>query len=86
MTAMANSEPFTNMAARVEACPEREFGGALVLVAPDGKKVEFLLTDPSAGQNVVAFWGFVRSRIEDAFQEIASQPAMGGFGPQRLPR
>ena len=82
---MADADPFTRMATRVHECDDREFGGALVLVAPDGRKVEFLLTDPAATQSLVAFWGFVRSRIEDAFQEM-NQPGMGGFQPQRLPR
>ena len=82
----ANEEAFAEMAARVQACPLKEFGGALVLVAPDGKRVEFLLTDPAQPANIVAFWGFVKARIEDAYGEIANSPTMGGFGPQRLPR
>lgn len=83
---MTKADPFRDMASRVDACDEREFGGALVLVAPDGKKIEFLLTDPASGSNLIAFWGFVQARIQDAFNEMSNQSGMGGFQPQRLPR
>ncbi|HEV2225096.1 MAG TPA: hypothetical protein VGR84_19040 [Candidatus Acidoferrales bacterium] len=79
---MSNADAFTDMARRIEACSPAEFGGALVLVSPDGRRVEFLLTDPSASSNLIAFWGFTKARIEDASAEGMAQ-SQSGFPPFR---
>jgi len=63
-----NASPFVDMADRISSSKEEEFGGALVLIAPDGTKLEFLLTNPD--QNLIGFWGFVKASIEDKFNEI----------------
>jgi homoaconitase/3-isopropylmalate dehydratase large subunit len=73
--------PFSRMADRMAACAGGEFGGAMVLIAPDGKTVEFLLTNPagSSAAGLVSFWAFVQSLIKDAFDEYqASQTGMPG--------
>lgn len=64
---MSNSTPFLEMATRIDRAEEGDFGGAIVLRSPDGKTVAHLLSSPET--NVVAFWGFVKSVIEDAFNE-----------------
>lgn len=63
------STPFLNMAARIDRSEAAEFGGALVLIAPDGKKIEFMMTNPTPESNLVAFWAFVESVIKDTFNE-----------------
>ena len=78
------STPFLNMAGRIDRGEASEFGGALVLVAPDGKKVEFLLNNPSP--NLVAFWGFVKACIEDAFNESQASGTVMGMPAQQWPR
>lgn len=72
------STPFLSMAARIDTTNASEFGGALVLIAPDGKKLEFLLTNPNP--ELVSFWGFVRSSIEDVWNTVQKEHATGmGF-------
>lgn len=69
------------MAARIDRGEAPEFGGALVLVAPDGTKVEFLLSNPEP--NIVAFWGFVKASIDDAFNATQANSQFGQ--PQKWP-
>ena len=50
------------MAIKIDHNVGSTFGGAAVIVAPDGDKVELLLLDASA--DPAQFWGTVSSRIE----------------------
>jgi len=51
------------MATRIDRNEEKEFAGAIVILAPDGTRIDHLMT--SDNPNPVAFWGFVKSLIED---------------------
>ena len=57
-----NSIAFKEMAIKIDHNANTTFGGAAVIVAPDGEKVELLLLDASA--DPAQFWGTVSSRIE----------------------
>ena len=57
-----NSVAFKEMAVKIDHNVHSTFGGAAVIVAPDGDKVELLLLDASA--DPAQFWGTVSSRIE----------------------
>lgn len=76
-----HSTPFLNMATRIDRAESAEFGGALVLVAPDGKKIEFMMTNPTPESNLVAFWAFVESVIKDSFNEYQNSGMLGQQTP-----
>lgn len=63
-----NAQRFRQMAERIEATAEAEFGGAVLVVGPDGEAIEYLLTDPK--QDIAFFWLSVKSRVETIYAEL----------------
>jgi hypothetical protein len=57
------SQPFSDMAARIEKIDLAEFAGAVVIVPPgEGEPITFLHTDPNPV--LAAFWAAVSGRVE----------------------
>lgn len=75
--------PFEKMAARVRANAPGDFGGAMVLVAPDGRAIEQLVLDPMKDE--AAFWALVAAKVDAAKTEFLAneQAKQGGFGGMR---
>lgn len=75
------AQPFRDMAERIARNKGEEFGGALLVVSPDGSVLDFVLLGSKA--DIVAFWGAAKVRVEIAAQdairreETAHQPAYG---------
>lgn len=55
------------MADRIDRQQDTDFSGAMIVVAPDGKKIEMVMVDPSA--DLAAFWAISKSKIEIAATE-----------------
>ncbi len=74
------SEPFVQMAARIERGLEAEFAGAILIVPPTGEPIAVLMADPS--KDPEAFWAMASGKIAIATQEfqMSKQPGGGGFG------
>ena len=72
------SQPFFDMATRIEKIDSAEFAGAVVIVPPgDGEPITFLHTDPNPV--LAAFWAAVSGRVEIGVasaqeKETAMQP------------
>lgn len=66
-----NAQRFRQMAERIEATAEAEFGGAVLVVGPDGNAIEYLLTDPK--QDAAFFWLSLKSRVDTMFTELQDQ-------------
>ena len=64
----SNSEPFTKMATRITHNEGDGFGGAAVIVAPGGEKIEFVML--SDAYNVAQFYSSVMSLIQLQLQKI----------------
>ena len=77
--ASPNSAPFKEMAVKIDHNATSTFGGAAVIIAPDGEKIELLLLDASG--DPAQFWGTIASRIEitvDAYKDkVRQQRAFG---------
>lgn len=64
---MSNDIPFTTMAERIKHNADAKFGGAVVLVPPNGvAPVELLLLDAHADEG--QFWATILTRIQMAMQ------------------
>jgi len=64
---MKQSEPFTAMAERIERNPE--FGGAVVIVPPNGEEaMEWLIVDSKGDQ--LRFWMKLKTDIDAMVQLI----------------
>lgn len=74
------SEPFVEMAARIERNLETEFAGAVLIVPPTGEPIAVLMTDPD--KDLEAFWAMANGRVQVATAEFMStRPQTGaGFG------
>lgn len=76
---MTNSQPFTQMAERIEHNKEAQFGGAAVVISPDGAKIEFLMLDASS--DPIQFWSTVKTRIEFVLDDLGQKARVQqGFG------
>lgn len=76
--------PFTDMARRVSANSTEPFGGAFVVVLPDGSEFAGLLLDAAA--NPAMLLSMLKTRMDMALNEIADrerQQLPGGFGGRR---
>lgn len=74
------SVPFAAMAERIKANAGDAFGGAFVIVAPDGSLLSTLILDPSS--NPAMFWGTIKGKADIALSELeqqerAAQPMRG---------
>lgn len=81
----SKSEPFKEMAVRIERNVEGEFAGAIVIVPPDGDPISLALFDPK--KDGLAFWALVRSKVEfeaeDYTQKKQAEHNAPNFGPRR---
>ena len=62
------AEIFAKMAKRIAANADHGFGGAVVIVPPDGDPVQFLVLDPK--QDPAMFWANVKTKAEIALAEM----------------
>lgn len=70
-----HASKFREMAERIDLNQEQPFGGAVVIVPPDGDPVTLLLLDES-NDSVEAraqFWGTVQARIGMAMKELEAE-------------
>jgi len=66
---MKLSEPFTEMAAKIELNGEGSFGGAVVIVPPDGDPIiSELSVNPSA--DVLRFWAKLKTEVDGLCQQL----------------
>lgn len=75
------SDPFTEMATRIDLNAEHGYGGAFVIVPPgeEVKPKHVLLLDNA--DNPAMFWSTLQTVCQMALQEIAqAEDNMGGFG------
>ncbi len=73
------SQPFKEMADRIEKNDPKEFAGALLIVPPEGDPIAVMLTDPK--QDLDAFWGMCAAKIQIAEKEqmMKAQGSTGGW-------
>ncbi len=74
-----HSVPFSDMAARIERNADIEFGGAMVLVPPEGDPIELFIIDPK--KDLGHFLSAAMTKLEialNAFKE--SQHNSNAFG------
>lgn len=79
------SQPFTDMASRIELNADQGFGGAFVIVPP-GEEIEahvMLMLDNA--QDPAVFWATLQTRAQIALQELQKKEdaASAGFGMGR---
>lgn len=76
-----HAEPFARMASRIEHndLPGERFGGAFVIVDPEGNIKELLMLDNN--QSPAMFWSNVKTIAEMAIAELEErQRALQGYG------
>jgi len=56
------------MAAQLNELAPAQFSGAVVIVGPDGRTIEYYLSDPA--QSAEFFWTSVKARIETMWAEL----------------
>lgn len=62
------SQPFLDMAARIEKNDPAEFSGAMLIVPPTGEPVAVMITDPS--KDVEGFLAHCTSKLQIAVAEV----------------
>lgn len=77
------STPFAEMARKVMENATNGFGGALVIVPPEGNPVELLMV--KAGSDPGMFWGLVKSLADQAMGDLedAKRNQTQGWGGGR---
>ena len=55
-----------------------DFGGAYVIVGPEGTSIDLLMLDGKA--NPAVFWSTVQTRVQIVLAEIADAERSGGMG------
>lgn len=70
-----NADVFREMASRIERNASEDFGGAAVIIPPDGEAVEVLLLDSK--RDASQFWSTVKTRVELALSEIQERERSG---------
>jgi hypothetical protein len=71
---------FRRVADKIDLNAGNGFGGAFVIVAPDGLTMDALLLDNDDAKNPAMFWGLLKARAEVAIAEIDDAQRRGGFG------
>ena len=73
------SEPFVQMAARIERNDPKEFAGSILIVPPEGEPIAVLMTDPT--KDLEAFWSMASGKIAAATAQFmaAKQGGPGGW-------
>lgn len=67
-TYCAEAQPFETMAQKIALNVANGFGGACVLVAPEGVKIELLFLDPDA--DLAIFFSTIKSKIDQVLLEL----------------
>ena len=80
IAAIGYADAFKTMAGRIERNAEA-FGGAFVLIGPDGKMVECLTI--SDNPNKAAFWSTLKGMVDLAINEVAQEERPAGYGGRR---
>jgi len=82
--APTKDEPFRKMADRIERNKDDGFGGACVIVPPEGggDPIEILIVVPKGGKmDLVQFYSTISSRIATTLEELNQQMQVAqGFG------
>lgn len=74
--------PFTEMAERITRNDPKEFAGAMLMVAPDGKQIAVMITDPS--QDLEGFLAHCMSKLQAHTAELQiNKQGAGGSWPRR---
>lgn len=78
-----NAAPFCEMAEKINLNIANGFGGAFVVVSPDGTILSTLLLDNA--QDPAMLWGTVKTRAEIALAEMEADSRQDnmGFGRRR---
>jgi hypothetical protein len=73
---MSNAEPFDTMHERINKNADSPFGGACVIVPPQGggDVISYLSLDQ--GQDPVLFWSTVRSQVELTLEKLTKNNAV----------
>ena len=79
-----HAAPFRRTADKIDLNVMNGFGGAFVIVAPDGTTHDLLILDSSATPAI--FYSTLQTRVQIALAEIEDQQRagpLGGFGGRR---
>ena len=78
------SDPFTEMAARIDLNAEEGFGGAFVIVPPGEEPKPRVLLMLNNSEDPAMFWASLQTTCQLALQELAAEEERGaGFGGMR---
>lgn len=69
------SEPFTKMAERIDKNEGESFGGAFVIVPPEGAGEPMQSLNFSSGTDLAQFWMMLQGMINAALQDIQAKQA-----------
>jgi len=74
------SEPFSEMANAIKHNAGQAFGGAVVIVPPEGggEPISLLMLDSKG--DVAQFYGTISSRIQMIVQDLQEKQRVAGFG------
>lgn len=75
------SNPFKLMAGKIERNGGVDFGGAFVLVPPEGTVVDLLILDSNATPAV--FWSLIQTKAQIALAELEADSRQGFSGQRR---
>lgn len=77
------AQPFLDMAARLKRNAPEEFGGAVLIVGPDGNAIDVVMI--GAHKDETFFWSTAKSKVmiecDEAIQRL--EKPQGGFGRPR---
>jgi hypothetical protein len=69
------------MADRLDHNADASFGGAFVIIPPEGAVQDMLILDSS--RNAAIFWSTLQTRAQIALQELQDAERQGGAFPAR---
>ena len=81
MSDTPRSAPLRSMADRLDHNADASFGGAFVIIPPEGEVQDMLILDRSASPAI--FWASLQTRVQIALQEINEAERQGGFAGRR---
>lgn len=78
------SDPFTEMAARIDLNAEQGFGGAFVIVPPGEEPKPRVMLMLNNSEDPAMFWAALQTTAQIALQELAAEEEKNaGFGGMR---